>query len=416
MGRQRVEFKRRIASIRIRAETLPTLRKVVGLPKERDISEERWAFLEAHLISARNKLLTRLDELAQKYLTNTHRPKSLRMLNYSLGELELDMAKAFAFFDTYMDVLTQRHSPALEPLLRGCDVLAKDAMMKEHPALLEIEPPLVFCDRGFGASILRADVRLPDGTPNPMPLIQIPYSRLKEKHNLTSVLHEVGHQAMVRLRLTPALSTALRSTLSDSGAPNLVADLYASWAPEIGPDFWGFCASGIAQVGTIKDILALPSERVFQISWGDPHPPAYIRALLAFDWCRRLWGQGIWDAWEKEWLKLYPIESAPTDAQEVILEIKRSIPLVGAILFKAKYRALNGRTIPDLFNLADLEPVKLKKIAETLDSGALQFRNLAPCTQLAVFRVIRNSGKLSESEIDKIMALWLCKLGNEGNE
>ena len=84
---------------------------------------------------------------------------------------------AFTFFDTYMDVLTQRRSPELGPVLAGCDVLA--GMRWPGASDATRRPPLVFCDRGFGASIVRESVPFPDGTPNPMPLIQIPYSRLK---------------------------------------------------------------------------------------------------------------------------------------------------------------------------------------------------------------------------------------------
>ena len=50
--------------------------------------------------------------------------------------------------------------------------------------------PLVFLDRGFGASIIRQGVPLPAGGRNTMPLIQIPYSKLATKHNLTSIVHE----------------------------------------------------------------------------------------------------------------------------------------------------------------------------------------------------------------------------------
>lgn len=413
MGRQQNEFRRRIDSIRIRAQTLSSLRKAVGLPKESDLSEERWAFLEKHLVKAQKKLLSRLNDLSEKYLPNLHQQNVAGILNESLGKLELEMAQSFVFFDTYMDVLTQRHSPALEPLLRGCDILARDAMMRDHPVLQEIETPLVFCDRGFGAAILRADVRLPDGTLNPMPLIQIPYSRLKEKHNLTSILHEAGHQAMVRLGLINSLSKAFRLALSQAGAPQIVVDLYCSWASEIGPDFWGFCASGIAQVGTIKEILSLASDRVFQISWGDPHPPAYIRALLAFDWCRYLWGRGEWDNWQQEWLEFYPVEHASLETQNVIREAKRYIPIVSRTLFKTKFRILNGKKIPDLFDLESLAPEMQKTIAETVSSGTLQLKGLAPCTQLAVFRVIRDSGKFTEQDMDKSMSTWLARLGNK---
>jgi hypothetical protein len=81
-------------------------------------------------------------------------------LNSVLGHIELELTKAVTFFDTFLDMLTQRLVPRLGALLAGCDILALDALGKEHAALRIIEPPLVFCDRGFGASILREGIHL----------------------------------------------------------------------------------------------------------------------------------------------------------------------------------------------------------------------------------------------------------------
>lgn len=104
-----------------------------------------------------------------------------------------------------------------------------DALGKEHAALGIIEPPLVFCDRGFGASILREGICLPDGTPSPMPLIQIPYSRLESNYDLTSIIHETGREAMVRLDLV-SVPKALRLALHKAGAPKLLQDLFSLWS------------------------------------------------------------------------------------------------------------------------------------------------------------------------------------------
>lgn len=414
MNRLPYNFRKRIESIRLRVETLPTLRKLVALPPIYDITKSQWSLLETQLSAAAARLLSRLKRGAREYLPHIHNIEAARSLNILLGEIELELSRAFTFFDTYMDILTQRNTPELGPLLAGCDVLAWDAINKEHPALTIVEPPLVYCDRGFGASILREEVLLPDGTPNPMPLIQIPYSRLKEKYNLTSIIHEVGHQVMVRLGLVTAIPKVFRYVLTKAEAPNTIKDLFAIWSSEIGPDFWGFCASGIAQVATIKEILALPPSQVFRISWTDPHPPAYLRALISFEWCRQIWGRGDWDDWEKEWLELYPLDDIPVETQEILKKARTYIPVISKVLLQTKFRVLNRRTIPNLFNnLSTLAPSELQRIARTAHSGTLNLKGLSPCTQLAVFRLIRDQGKLTEKEIDKIMTKWLLKLGEK---
>ncbi len=404
-------FKKRIESIKIRAMSLSSLRKLASLPPEQDITGRQWSILERGLSTVQDRILSRLKRGTGEYLPQLYRAEAVRKLNSLLGEIELEMARAFTFFDTYMDVLTQRLTPEMGPVLAGCDVLAWDALSKDHPALNMVEPPLVFCDRGFGASIIREEVLLPDGTPNPMPLIQIPYSRLKEKYNLTSILHEAGHQAMVRLGLVRGLPQAFRSALSRAGASDSMKDLFALWTSEIGPDFWGFCLSGAAQAATIKEILALPANHVFRISWTDPHPAPFVRALLSFEICRQVWGRGGWDHWEAEWLDLYPLDKAPAETQRLLKEARTCLPVIGRTLLQTRFPALNGKAIPDLFRLSVLAPSKLEEVARTAHSGALSLKGISPCAQLAVFRLIRDQGKLNEEAIDGIMTQWLVKLG-----
>ena len=74
------------------------------------------------------RLSTRLKGMANRFLPTLHDPKAARHLNAALGRLEFELAQAFVFFDTYMDVLTQRRPTELGAVLSGCDVLAREAM------------------------------------------------------------------------------------------------------------------------------------------------------------------------------------------------------------------------------------------------------------------------------------------------
>ena len=401
---------RRIEAQRIRIEGLSSLREIVSLPPHLDITKRQWRILESELNAVETKLMRRLKRGATAYLSQARNPAAARALSSLLGEIELEMTRAFTFFDTFMDILTQRHTPVLGRQLAGCDVLALDGIRKPHPALSIVEAPIVGCDRGFGAKTFREYVRFPGGSYNPMPLVQIPYSRLKEKYNLTSILHEVGHEVMVRCGLRSALPSALRSGLVKAGAPAEIGDLFALWSSEIGPDFWAFCGSGPAQAGAIKEILALPAAHVFRISWTDPHPPPYLRALISFDWCRRVWGSGIWDRWEKEWCDLYPIDAAPNGTRDLIRKISSFIPAVSGILLRTKFRSLNGKRIPDLFNFSILAPSEIKRRAGSSGSGNIDLRGMPPSSHLAVFRFIRERGEMDEESLDGVMTHWLLKL------
>jgi hypothetical protein len=166
----------------------------------------------------------------------------------------------------FKDMLSQRKMPTLGKILKGCDRLAEDAMSIEHPIFRDLELPIVSCERGFGALIIRPGVTFPGNIRNPVPLIQIPYSRIVSKYDLFSVAHEAGHDWYIRLGLNYIIPNAFKTALVNSGAPKEIIDLYVLWSFEIGPDFWGFCCAGIGQTLSIKETLSLPSQRVFYVS------------------------------------------------------------------------------------------------------------------------------------------------------
>lgn len=404
------QLSRRVESLRLRIENLSPLRSLVTLPPTHDISARQWRLIEAELKLNAARLLRQLNRGASTYLQQSQNRLAAQALNALLGQLELELTKAYTFFDTYMDVLTQRSVPELGALLAGCDVLAHDGLRKNHPALALIEPPLVYCDRGFGASTLREGIRIAGRSVNPMPLVQIPYSRLKEKYNLTSILHEVGHEAMVRLGLRTALPKAFRRALAKAGAPAAIQDLFALWSSEIGPDFWAFCCCGLATAGALREILTLPPPQIFHLSWADPHPMPFLRILLATDWCRQVWGSGIWDDWEEEWKALYPKPLASTEAQEFLVHGLKYLPVIGRVLLRYKFPSLRDKTIPGYFNFTVLAPTELRRRLPAAKQRTLNLKGLSPAAQLAVFRLVKEQGKHTEEQLDEIMKHWLFRL------
>ena len=77
------------------------------------------------------------------------------------------------------------------------DVLAEDglAVCKEYT---DVPALMVFLQRGHGAAIRRARTRLPGGDENPVAVIQIPRERMVGSGIASSLIHEVGHQAVYK--------------------------------------------------------------------------------------------------------------------------------------------------------------------------------------------------------------------------
>ena len=95
--------------------------------------------------------------------------------------------------DFYAEAVNTRTTPTLGRLLRGLDSIAVDSMdVVLRPLGIEAPSVLTYLDKGLGASILRAGVRLWDsGALSPAAAIKI------TRHNLlrpTSLIHETFHQ------------------------------------------------------------------------------------------------------------------------------------------------------------------------------------------------------------------------------
>ena len=88
----------------------------------------------------------------------------------------------------------------MRDLLRGYDTLASDSMARTlEPLGIDAPPALVYVDKGLGAAILSAGVRLWDAA-HPSPAAAIKLTR----HNLsfpTAMWHETGHQAAHSYRM-----------------------------------------------------------------------------------------------------------------------------------------------------------------------------------------------------------------------
>jgi hypothetical protein len=400
-------FSTRLDSLLHRAAALRRLRAAVSLPRASDLSEPQWIAVEAELSGLARAIERRARAAARRWEPEPGLA-ARRRLHEELGELELKAAESYGFFDTFMDALTQRHAPSLGPLLKGCDALAKDALDRAHPALRLAGDPVVFLNRGFGAAMVRSGVMLSEAGRNPVPLIQLPYARLQEKYNLASLLHEVGHEALVRLRVRGRLVRAVRRRLHGRFEAS-VRDRVARWTTELAPDFWAFGCIGPAQAATVRDILAVPSQHALMTSSG-VHPPPYLRVRAAFHWCRTAFGRGAWDEWEREWLTLYPLERASEPVRARMQQGLAALPYVSAAFFEEPLAPLAGRPLVSLFDLARVAPSRLAAQMRGQTDDSPRFRCLRPCEQLAVYRLLRLRPAVSEQQLDQSMTRWLCNL------
>jgi len=221
---------------------------------------------------------------------------------------------------------------------------------------------LTYLDKGLGASILKAGLRLWDRTSiSPVAAIKI------TRHNLyrpTALIHESGHQVAHLVRWNDELASTLAAGLS--GAPAGVAEAWASWASEIAADVFAFVHTGYASVAALHDVLDGGSSMVFRHTPGDPHPISYLRLLLGVEMCRQFYGTGPWDDLARSWTLLYPLERARGANESLLRASLPLLPRIVNITLRQPMQAFGGPPLASLINPERVKPETLRQLEQQL--------------------------------------------------
>jgi hypothetical protein len=329
-----------------------------------------WNGLERYLgIAVRKHLTGVLDRLQRQAtllrsaLEAADSAAALESVRRLLLAFRQQYLRAETTLDFYADAVNTRTNPMIAGLLRACDSLAHRSMAQILDQLSKPTPVvLTYLDKGLGASILKAGLRLWDGTSeSPAAAIKI------VRHNLlrpTSLLHEAGHQVAHVLGWNDDLAAALETGLA--GAPTGVAGEWASWASEIAADAFAFVHTGYAAVAGLHDVLAGEEAYVFRHTPGDPHPVSYIRVLLNVEMCRQFYGAGPWDGLALAWTRQYPLEQAGVRTGTLLRESLPLLPQIVELTVRRPTRAFGGRSLSDLINPERVRPETLEGLERQL--------------------------------------------------
>lgn len=267
--------------------------------------------------------------------------------------------------DFYADAINTRTNGRVGAQLRACDFLAGEAMRAVlGPLGRPVPPVLCYLDKGLGASILKAGLRLWDDSVSPVAAIKV------VNHNLarpTALLHEVGHQIAHATSWTGELAAALGAVTPDAE----LSSLWSGWASEIAADAVAFVHTGFASLAALHDVLAGEDHWVMRILPGDPHPSGYVRILLVREMCRQFYGKGPWDDLADAWQATYPIARGGPDVAALLT---RSLPIlrrIATVVLEKRYRAFGGRALADIVDPARVRPDVLERLER--DGGEALF-------------------------------------------
>lgn len=312
-------------------------------------SPEAWKRLEQYLgVALRNHLgavITRLRQEASVLVAMERAATSataMAELRRRLLAFRRQYSRAEYTLDYFADAINTRTSPRMAALLRACDILAHRSMaLLLDPLGKETPPVITYVDRGLGASILKAGLRLWDGgDASPVAAIKV------TRHNLlrpTALIHEAGHQVAHITSWNQELATILGSTLS--GAPGDIAATWSSWSSEIAADAFAFVHTGYASVAALHDVIAGDADAVFRHSPGDPHPIPFLRVLLGVEMCRHVFGRGPWDGLAEAWKLLNPLDSCAGAERQLLEDSIALLPRITAAILDNALVAFGGQPL-----------------------------------------------------------------------
>ena len=347
---------------------------VVGLQDpENFASAAAWRSLERYLdVALRRHLGEAADRLARQadVLEAELRAASgageleqlrIRVVNFRRRYIQVETA-----LDFYGDAINSRTSPRLAGLLSACDELATISMRSVlEPLGRPVPPVLTYVDKGLGASILRAGLRLWDGgSVSPAAAVKITRQNL---YRPTALIHETGHQVAHILGWNDELAALLGRELKPAAADT--AAVWAGWASEIAADTYAFAHTGYGSVAALHDVVS-GGATVFRLAPGDPHPVAYLRVLLGVQMCVRFFGAGPWDDLGRAWIGAHPVASAPPDTRALVERSLPLLPRIAELCLLAPLRGFGGKPVASLVDPLRVRPDALARLAQEA-GGAL---------------------------------------------
>lgn len=378
-----------------------------------------WRALESRLgIALRTELQKAVDRLRPlasqlRYaLARARTPGELHRLRQGVLALRRSVQQCETLIDFYGDAVNTRTGHRIGAILRACDLLAFRSMLPVLERLGRPVPPvLTYLDKGMGASILRAGIRLwSPGSLSPVAAVKI------TRHNLlrpTALIHETGHQVAFSLGWNDELARSLHAAARPAG--ERAAELWAQWAQEVAADVYAFAHTGYASVAGLHDVVAGESSTVHTSPGGDPHPAAYLRVLLGTAMCREWYGAGPWDAMEVAWRSSYPTVHAPADWRPALEASERVLPALARVCLRQPAHALGGHPLTALVDPGPCAPAALRSMAAQAGPhlyGSAYFAATAPLRLLAWSGLRLATEPERARELREEFEHWLITIGN----
>lgn len=353
----------------------------------------------------RERLLRFLEELSAPPRHRSPRGLSPAQAQRRFTLLKLRFNAILTHFDMFSEAVSQRSEAETGVWLAGLDVAAQDALAL--PGHLEPPPVVCFLAREAGGAIRRARTRMPGGGENPVALIRLPRERMLSAGIASSLVHEVGHQAIELLELRESL----RGSLLASGARLPEREraswrTWVGWLSEILPDLWAIAAVGVCSTLGLMSLVSLPSAFVFRRSLSGPHPSPWLRVQLSCAIGAALYPHPQWQRLAATWSAYYPVERLrPADRVE-LEERYRLIPGFVEELLSHRPPALAGSSLGQALVRPSRSPSHLQGLGEKGD-WERALRRVPPTVAFGAIGQARADGRMEPEREGELLARLL---------
>jgi hypothetical protein len=349
---------RQVAHWLAAAQTFRDAEEFASLASWKSIEREIGAPLRQQLNGVVEELVAMGKATAELAEAAKRDPSGLKAAEIALQAFRQRYIQVDTTLDFVGDAVNSRSSPVLCAALSALDRLAVASM---RPALEQAGKPvprvLVYQDKGTGASIIRAGVRLwAPGAVMPVAAIKI------VRHNLyrpTSLFHETGHQVAHLLGWVPELRAGLIKALSGDRE---LQSMWAPWASEIAADVHAFLHTGYASVAALYDVVG-DNRSILRWPFGDPHPIGWLRTALGCEFSRRCFGEaGPWSRLMRAIHVHHPISGAETTVRPLIERSIEAMPRIAEACLETPLTALGNKPLTTILDPARASPTALGEL------------------------------------------------------
>jgi hypothetical protein len=190
-------------------------------------------------------------------------------------------------------------------------------------------------------------------------------------------------------------------------------DLWDRWISEIVADFWSVARVGIASTLGLVGVVSLPKAFVFRVNVDDPHPMPWIRVKLSAAIGEALYPHPQWRRLGALWESYYPPVGLPAETQAVLDQLQASMPAFIAVLVNHRPKALRGRTLIEVMDLAPRQPARLAALYRQWGTNPPDMYRAPPTLVFAALGQARADGGISAEDesalLSKLLTYWALR-------